>query len=825
MIHTLQNAYLQFSFDSDTCTWNVLGPHSRGPSVENAQVNVRYHRGFSRGLLLGDRGSLRAGIPRTTGSVHGPLRQLEILSGLDPNGLSLSLTFALPDEHPLLLWKLSIANQGSRPVFIDRIDLLNAGFIYLTSSFSLPSMTGFRFQYRPARGVARPAQEPGELAFFSNGWQSWSYTGVYGPRDRYRITRLGPLRLPTEYSGTPHPQRAGVFASDMFGVLGDREHRTALLAGFLSQKQHFGSLEVLMDVFSPALRMYANGEGARLDPGKTMETDWACLYFLHLDTSDPLGPYLEAVARENQLPAARRTPAGWCSWYGYSSPASQGTITAEALRENLGAMERLRGRLPLEILQVDDGYQEKTGDWLATRAGFPEGMAPLAREIRRAGFTPGLWLAPFIVHPKSRLAHDHPDWLLRRGLFRRANAGYFWNSFTTALDLTHGGALEYVQEVVHAAVREWGYSYLKLDFLYAAALPGRRRDPTRTGAQVLRKGLEALRQAAGEETFLLGCACPLGTAIGLVDGMRIGTDTAERWRPAYRGRGIFLGAEPNLPSARLACHNALTRAALHQRWWINDPDCLLLSPDTHLTQAEVQSIATIIALTGGSFMLSDPLPGLPDERLRLAEALLPLIGKTPYVLDWFDTRLEAGAATPSRIQLDLDGPAGRWHLLALFNWGDQPDDLILRPNDFYLESRAEYRARSFWDGRLYRIFGQPLVLKNVPPHGVILLAARPARAHQPLYLGSDLHISQGLELSGWTWDSPSQASQTDGRPGKLSFRLERPGPARGVVALALPDEPREVLLNGSPTSWQSLEAETYRVDVEFTRQAEVVVRF
>jgi hypothetical protein len=73
----------------------------------------------------------------------------------------------------------------------------------------------------------------------------------------------------------------------MFGVLGDRKHRTAILAGFLSQKQHFGSLEVLMDDLSPALRLWANADGARLDPGSIMETDWACLHFLHLDTSDP----------------------------------------------------------------------------------------------------------------------------------------------------------------------------------------------------------------------------------------------------------------------------------------------------------------------------------------------------------------------------------------------------------------------------------------------------------------------------------------------------------------------------------------------------------
>jgi alpha-galactosidase len=140
--------------------------------------------------------------------------------------------------------------------------------------------------------------------------------------------------------------------------------------------------------------------------------------------------------------------------------------------------------------------------------------------------------------------------------------------------------------------------------------------------------------------------CPLGSAIGLVDTMRIGADTARRWLPSFKGHQFFIQSEPDLPSARNASHNALTRAALHQRWWINDPDCLLLRPQTKLTLAEIQTQATIIALTGGSFFLSDHIPELSPERRRIAEALLPLIGKRPFVLDWFDS------STPTRLQLD-----------------------------------------------------------------------------------------------------------------------------------------------------------------------------
>jgi hypothetical protein len=108
---------------------------------------------------------------------------------------------------------------------------------------------------------------------------------------------------------------------------------------------------------------------------------------------------------------------------------------------------------------------------------------------------------------------------------------------------------------------------------------------------------------------------------------------------------------------------------------------------------------------------------------------------------------------------------------------------------------------------------------------VILLAARPTRLYLPQYLGGDLHISQGLELAGWNWDSPARASQTDGRPGKLSFRLERPGRAQGIVDLALPEAPRQAMLNGASLAWEAVGEGVYRLKVEFEKEAEVVIRF
>lgn len=788
---TLKSPHLQLDLKPDSSSWVVTGRLARADLRVESGMGLLYRAGNSQARALYDWRPWRAVPIGNGGAPHGSLPPVRLAIGPDAQGLLFDLTFTLSSGEPLVFWKVAITHQGKQPVYLRKIELFRAGFISVPRSN--PSAR------RQHAGSIQLHPRGGELAFFSNGWQSWNHTGVYRYFDRARRTRLGPITSPMRVNaGTPQPRAVGQFSSDMFGVLGDRMHRTAMLLGFLSQKQHFGSLETFTDPFAPALRMWANGDMARLDPGATTETDWACLSFLHLDSVDPLGPYLEAVARQHGLSDVenRPIPSGWCSWYHYFQ-----NISAQVIRENLQAAAALKTELPLEFIQIDDGFQAQVGDWLDFKPGFPNGPGPLAGEIQQAGFTPGVWLAPFIVHPDASLAQAHPEWLLRNRWGRPVNAGYIWERFTTALDLTEPGALDYTCRVVDTAVHKWGFPYLKLDFLYAAALPGRRKDPTRTRAQVLHNALLALRQAAGPQTTLLGCGCPLGSAIGVMDAMRIGADVAPDWHPKYFGTHLFFKPEPDFPSARNAIQNALTRAPIHRRWWINDPDCLLVRPDSSLTLVEVQTLATVIALTGGSLLLSDDLQKLPRERLEIARALLPLIGQRPHVLDWFDS------STPTRLQIDLEGACGRWHLLAAFNWKDRPADLEIDPAQYYLDLQKGYFVREFWSGEVRRLNREPLVWRQVPPHGCLFLAVRPRRSH-PFYLGSNLHVSQGLEVSVWEIGLHS-----------CTLTLKRPGAAQGYIDLFLPDAPSEANLDGAPVSWVDSGDGIYRLAVDFKQTA------
>ena len=210
-------------------------------------------------------------------------------------------------------------------------------------------------------------------------------------------------------------------------------------------------------------------------------------------TGDDAGALLETWAVDVGARAGARVGApyqvGWCSWYHYFHDVDE-----RALRTNLS----VAGEWPFEVFQLDDGYQAEIGDWLETNERFPSGVSGAADAIAAAGFVPGLWLAPFLASPTSRLAREHPEWFARDErdaplvtMFHEKWGGAMWQ-----LDVTRPDVLEHLRATA-AALRELGYRYLKLDFTFSSTGPGRYADATRTPAQRLRAGYDAVRAGLG----------------------------------------------------------------------------------------------------------------------------------------------------------------------------------------------------------------------------------------------------------------------------------------------------------------------------------------
>jgi alpha-galactosidase len=451
------------------------------------------------------------------------------------------------------------------------------------------------------------------------------------------------------------------------------------------------------------------------------------------------------------------------------------------MMENIASAALLADEIPLGVIQLDEGYQSSWGDWTERNARFPHQLKWLADRVRGSGFTPGLWLGPLTAHPKSRLASDHPDWLLRNRHGRFVSPGLISGFLGRALDPTHPGVADYLRRLLDTAVSNWGFSYLKLDFMYAGALLGKRYNPRMTRAQAMRKAFQIIRDAAGDDTYLVGCGAPLGPAVGLVDAMRIGADTAPMWGASYGAVGRFMQDNPSLPSLRNSLQNVASRAWIHNRWWTNDPDTLMIrDTQTALTEDEVLAQNTLLGLSGGLLLLSDDLDALPPERRAKAAALFPPLLVGMDVLDLFSHEM------PECIVVPVDRPWGRWRLIGLFNWRDEAVRREL-PVDVLPHRDKSYHIVDFWAQRYIRLrAGEKRPVLHLPSHGAVLLGIRECKA-TPQLVATTFHISQGAEIT---------ALKVSAEMVTLDIELDRL--ARGAVWLALPSRPKAAFLNDEP---------------------------
>ena len=369
---------------------------------------------------------------------------------------------------------------------------------------------------------------------------------------------------------------------------------------------------------------------------------------------------------------------GWCSWYYY-----YGQETQEDIIKNVKMLAASPLKDKIKVIQLDDGWNlphnghpRVWGDWEAG-SKFPNGMKYIVDVIHEYGFEAGLWLAPFSVSKDSKLFNEHPEWLI--GMDK--DSILYMDDY--GLDLTHPEALDYLREVFNRVFCEWGFDYIKIDFLLHAANKGVRYDSTKTSTEAFRQGLSLIKEIAGDK-FVLGCGAPIYPSIGIVDGMRIGADVGNRW-----DLPINPGAWPKGNCAlKPAFYNTLYRQWMHGKLWQNDPDCIMVrdyeSPfegnmfgkefighvmtkeDYEIKDEEAAAWMRGLWFTGGMLLLSEVWDELPEERKELVKWCFPVNDKPVALVDYYED-------DEFVVMKSESGPK----MIGIFNLSDKEKELAL----------------------------------------------------------------------------------------------------------------------------------------------------
>jgi signal transduction histidine kinase len=411
----------------------------------------------------------------------------------------------------------------------------------------------------------------------------------------------------------------------------------------------------------------------RVGPGQTRWGQQMALFMEPPATA--LVRWSEWVAKTHGARTAKGALAGWSSWYSLREQ-----VTGKDVLSVADQVLKSGGRLRPDVIQIDNGYEVEGK--LETNAKFPEGLPFYARRIAATGARPGLKLA-----------------------------------------FSQGSNPADVVEKVGRAV-QMGFTYLKLELGGFKELRG----DEQTTFESRREVYEAIRKAAGENTYLLDLKTyPERASLGFIDASRTGGET-------YRQ-----GLRPVIEEVLRSYH-------LNNRWFAVDDNSYFMATELK----DVSPLAggwplartwiSMVGLSCGAAITSDPWN---EPRFkpywRNTEILTPAAKEQTEVVD-------LGISTEwPRLVGHVSREWGDWTVALLWNPADKEQVVTLDFARIGLDPKRRYAIWSFWDNRYLGVaegsYTTPFLAASASQH--LCFTELPRDSDTPVLIGSGLHIYCG----------------------------------------------------------------------------------
>lgn len=424
------------------------------------------------------------------------------------------------------------------------------------------------------------------------------------------------------------------------------------------------------------------------------------LGYLNIELGSCGQELLESYAKRFAAPKPLKpSPKCWNSWDYFHSSISHKNIleSTQALASDPFMKEHI------DTIVLDMGWEIRHGEWVAD-SYFPKGMKAMADDIRAAGFQAGLWFAPIIIDPECNTFQDNYDFVGKNRFGFPDRTYECCGLFGYILDVTNPEGEEYLRSVFKE-FREMGYTYFKLDFLRYMMYVGRYQNGRMTNLQVMQRALQIIREAVGDDAYILGCNLPLDVGAGYCDATRMTSDVAVFWN-----------------SIRENASSLCMTYFFNQQWWENDPDFLVvrgrdtfesskpiyqtwwfprqdqfneehlqrfterLSRDGTISLEEARVHASLVMISGGSQVLGDPYAELNEKGRQLLKKVLAAPTAPGKPVSIFKGDLPASIWIQKLPEFTRVG---------LFNWNDIPSQIRLQETALGI-SIHDASAKDFW---------------------------------------------------------------------------------------------------------------------------------
>ena len=513
-----------------------------------------------------------------------------------------------------------------------------------------------------------------------------------------------------------------------------------------------------VEVRQQKIKAYVEMDRVLVRAGQSRRSEEMIFSFEPMEKSIGLWTKWVAITHKSRLD---KGPAyGWCSWYDRTTKIDEAHVME--VTKTIEGNPDVFGK---GIIQIDDGYQKMDGDWSANEK-FPSGMAAVAKRIREAGCTPGVWFAPLMMHPEHPWQKEHPDAMQTnaQGIASFMNANPFHPAGANWINPSHPESKKFLANIIKDA-RDRGFGYIKIDF---NGIGNKFADPTKTRLQAFRELYALYREAAGEDMYILSClGSPTRGVIGFIDSARVGPDSH--------------------PAGLAHCLDSVLRFQIYDKvWWHNDADVSYLAPKlesrrvgfTPQGEGMWRSWHNIVALTGGTAMISEPIDKDDVKAVwRNYGIMRPGSAEPAQLLTLGKT------GDNSTFGFSATRPYGNFAVYNLYNALDKKRHINLNFIHTGLPTDQDCAVFDFWQNKVIATTRGSYNTIPLDQYSSALLRFTPLPADgSPTLIGSNLHLSMGAtEINSIRVSSSvvtMELGDAGAQDGALTFFSKRPLTAR-----------------------------------------------
>jgi hypothetical protein len=237
----------------------------------------------------------------------------------------------------------------------------------------------------------------------------------------------------------------------------------------------------------------ANADNVAISERNIVSFDRVLFQFTLADINQAFTDYASVYSSMYTLRGYKGSQSYWLTWYAGNGGIGESLRESNVISNATWIADNMNSYYGFDGVLLDAIICDEVGDWLNySRTRFPSGMPAVVDKIHAMGLKAGLWVAPLMVEKDGWINSTHPEAIARNKTgqpvsmqmhFGQAQHDlYFLNPFDS-----------WVQDrlrCVNENISEWGFDFVKMDFL-SGALVGLFQE-NKTRYMVMHQGLKAV---------------------------------------------------------------------------------------------------------------------------------------------------------------------------------------------------------------------------------------------------------------------------------------------------------------------------------------------